>query len=74
MNILIFGGTGSLGQETVENLRNKGHNVLVASRQKPNAEQIQISESFEELKEINFKIDGVAWFQGANINDSLSTS
>ena len=74
MNVLIFGGTGSLGQETVENLRRIGHNVLIASRQKPTANQIQISESFEELKEIDFKIDAVAWFQGANINDSLSTS
>lgn len=74
MNILIFGGTGSLGRETVENLRNIGHNVLIASRQKPTANQIQISESFEELKEIDFKIDAVAWFQGANTNDSLSTA
>ena len=74
MNILIFGGTGSLGQKTVENLRRIGHNVLIASRQIPTANQIQISESFEELKEIDFKIDAVAWFQGANINDSLSTS
>lgn len=74
MNILIFGGTGSLGKETVKHLRNKGHNVLIASRQNSNIDQIQISESFAELHEINFKIDAVAWFQGANTNDSLSTS
>ena len=74
MNVLIFGGTGSLGKEAVKNLKSKGHYVLIASRQKTNTDQIQISESFDELQEINCKIDAVAWFQGANVNDSLSTS
>lgn len=74
MNILIFGGTGSLGTETVENLRNNGHNVLVASRQESTISQFHISESFSELKDINIKIDAIAWFQGANTNDTLNTA
>jgi 3-oxoacyl-[acyl-carrier protein] reductase len=74
MNILIFGGTGSLGTETVENLRNNGHNVLVASRQESTISQFHISESFSELKDINTKIDAIAWFQGANTNDTLNTA
>ena len=74
MNILIFGGTGSLGSEAVENLRSKGNQVLVATRQKSAMGQIQVTDSFSELENIDFKIDAVAWFQGANISDSLSTA
>ena len=74
MNILIFGGTGSLGSETVENLRKKGHQVVVATRQKSANGQIQVTDSFKELESIDFKLDAVAWFQGANISDSLSTA
>lgn len=74
MNVLIFGGTGSLGKELVFNMRSRGDHVLVATRKTPIANQIQVSESFEELKTIPYKIDAVAWFQGVNINDSLSTS
>jgi NAD(P)-dependent dehydrogenase (short-subunit alcohol dehydrogenase family) len=74
MNILIFGGTGSLGAETVEHLRRRGHRVLIASRQKPISDQVHISESFEELQQIKIQFDGVAWFQGSNINDTLDTS
>jgi 3-oxoacyl-[acyl-carrier protein] reductase len=74
MNILVFGGTGSLGKETTEYLRKMGHNVIVPLRTKTQNLDSNNLDLQNELKDVEYKLDGVAWFQGANINDNVQSS
>ena len=74
MNILIFGGTGSLGEETTKYLQKMGHNVIVPVRKKNQSLVLNDLELLNELKDVEYKLDGVAWFQGANINDNVQST
>jgi 3-oxoacyl-[acyl-carrier protein] reductase len=74
MNILVFGGTGSLGKETTEYLQKMGHNVIVPLRTKTQNLDSNNLDLLNELKDVEYKLDGVAWFQGANINDNIQSS
>ena len=64
MNILIFGGTGTLGRTCADLGKNNGHAITVTAR----------SPNFSKLKETGQKFDAVIWAQGQNINDTAATS
>ncbi|MCX6430087.1 MAG: SDR family oxidoreductase [Actinobacteria bacterium] len=64
MNILIFGGTGTLGTSVAELAEGAGHAVTSTSR----------TPDFGVLEAANVKFDSVIWAQGQNVNDTVASA
>lgn len=76
--LLLFGGSGSIGAAIAEFFRENGWRVVVVSRQKqPLADHVcwdplsSCDERGIEAIMANGPYDAVCWAQGANLNDSI---
>jgi len=73
LNILIFGASGSIGEDLLIKFKNLGHNVIGTTHNPNNKNLLFISGELTELSNINTAFDAVIWAHGHNYNDSIYT-
>jgi len=71
---VVFGGTGSIGQAIVKELKQHFANVLIVSRNSPQADIVwdgQTELSIHTIKK--YSIHAVVWAQGKNFSDNIDS-
>jgi NAD(P)-dependent dehydrogenase (short-subunit alcohol dehydrogenase family) len=74
VNILIIGGSGSIGGYLVNRFKEDGHNVIATTHKNNNNTNLFfIGKDANELSNINIMFDAVIWAHGHNFNDTINT-
>jgi 3-oxoacyl-[acyl-carrier protein] reductase len=73
VNILVFGGSGTLGAAIRTELESKGHFVVSASNKSVGSD-LQTMNGMEGIAGLGLKFEGCVWAQGVNANDTLLSS
>jgi 3-oxoacyl-[acyl-carrier protein] reductase len=74
VNILIIGGSGSIGSYLANRFKEDGNNVVATTHKNDNNHNLFfLGKDVNELSNINIVFDAVIWAHGHNFNDTINT-